>query len=96
MEVLVLAFPMKFMWGSTLGIKTARRKVASTKFIEAKVHSQGGGAGRFPERLGCFGIGYDWVISGLVGAGRNCGVVSNRGCFQSFGGLLPQVVRGSF
>ena len=46
---MVLAFPMKFMWGSTLGIKTARRKVASTKFIEAKVHSQGGGAGRFPE-----------------------------------------------
>ena len=37
----------RFAWESRLTIKTARRKIASTKqFIKAKVQSQGGRVGR--------------------------------------------------
>lgn len=78
--------------------KDARRKAASTKqFITVKVHSPGRRTGRFhkvEQALGCFEIGY--CLSALRGAVTHSEVVSNGGHFQSFGGLLPQVGRGSF
>jgi len=61
MEVSVLRCPTEDLHGDPCQIKTARRKVASTKqFIKGKVHSPGGRAGRFQEvesALGCFGNG---------------------------------------
>ena len=82
------------------GIKKAKRKVTSTKqFVKARVHSQGGRRGGLFEvepALGCFGIGYLLCLSGLGGALSYHGVVSNGGCSQSFGELLPQIGRGSF
>lgn len=75
------------------GIKTTRRKVARLKqFIREKIHPRGGKTGRFCEvepAPSCFGIGYLLHLSGLGGAERYSGVVSNGGCFQSFGGTPP-------
>lgn len=75
----------KIYMGIHIGIKTTRRKVASIKqFIKEKVHAQGGRAGRFclvGPVLNCLGTGYLLHLSGLGGAGRYCGVISNGGCF---------------
>ena len=57
------------------------------------------GEGQVPEVeqvLGCFGIGYLLRFSELGVVMIYGGVVSYGSCFQSFGGLLPQVGRGSF
>ena len=58
---MVLGFPMRRFTGeSMLRIKTARRKVASTKqFIKEKIHAQSGRESRFHEvelALGWFGL----------------------------------------
>ena len=75
-------------------IKTARRKVASA-MLSRRESGQFGARWNWP--LGCFGIRCLLGHSGLGGAKSHSGVVSNGGCFQSFGGgLLTQVGRGSF
>lgn len=88
------------MWGAPLRIKTARRKVASTKqFSKGKVHFQGGRVGRVPRWNGplhCLRIGYLSCLSGLGGAVTNRGVVSKGGHCQSFGKLPPQRRGGVF
>lgn len=101
MEVLVFGFPTrKFIWRTCTGNKTARRNVASTKqFIQVKVHSKGGRAGRFLEMQLASRLFWNWillVLFGLGGAVTYSGVVSNGYCFQSFGRLHPQVMKGSF
>lgn len=82
------------------GIKMTRRKVANTKkSVKATVHSQGGrggGLGEVEPALGYFRTGYLLCLSELGGALAYSGVVSNGACFQSFGGLHPQIERGSF
>ena len=71
MEVSALEFPRENIYVTIhAGVKTARRKVVSTKeFIKAKVHSQGGrGAGCLRWLQGCFGIGYFLHLFELGGA----------------------------
>lgn len=72
-----------------------RREVANTKqFIKAKVHSQSGKAGRFLEVEPSPRLFWNWIIldiSGQEGTVTYNGVVSNRGCFQSFGKFLAHV-----
>lgn len=50
---------------------------------------------RWFQLLGCFAIEYH-CTSWLAGAVTYSEVVSDPGCFQSFGKLLPQGVRGTF
>jgi len=78
MEVLVFGFPTRrFMWGTSTGIKTARRRVASAKqFIKVKVHSQGGRAHRFLEIQLAPRLFWNWILLGLFGLG---GAVTCRG-----------------
>ena len=84
----VIGFSTRFTWGSTLRIKTARRKVANIKFIKVKIHSQDGRVGRFhvmksTPRLFCDYILL--VVSGLGGAVRYSGMISNGGFCKLFG-----------
>lgn len=73
MEVSALEFPRENIYVTIhAGVKTARRKVVSTKhFIKAKVQSQGGRAGRLPTVEPDPRLSWDWILlvfSGLVGA----------------------------
>lgn len=91
-------------WDDFLGIihshNKDRRKVASTRqFIKAQVNALGGRASKFLAVEPAPRLFWNWINLGLSGQGRavtHSGVVSNRGCFQSSGKLLPQVGREEF
>ena len=78
------------------GIKAARKKAASTNHLlnlkyTLKVGERAGSRrGNRPYVV--LGLAIGCSLSGLT----TVGVVSNGGCFQSFGDLLPQVEKGNF
>lgn len=82
------------------GIKAARRKAASTNHLlnlkyTLKVGERAGSRrGNWPYVV--LGLAVGCGLSGLGGTLTTVGVVSNGGCFRSFGDLLPQVGKGNF
>ena len=96
MKVSALGFlKRRFLWGFATGIKTARKKVASTKHF---IISQGGRAGdMFLQVQSASQLFWDCILLGLFGLGcavTYSGVISNGHGFQLLGRLLPWVESG--